>query len=51
MLEALPAESRAEILRLVPGLVHDPDRGYGPTARPVLRTGFLRRAARRPIAA
>jgi Hint domain len=51
MMAALPPACRTEILRLVPDLIRDPETGYGATARPVLRTGLLRQAARWMIAA
>ncbi len=51
MMAALPPACRAEILRLVPDLIRHPETGYGATARPVLRTGPLRRATGRMIAA
>lgn len=51
MMAALPRVSRDEILALVPELIRDPETGNGATARPVLRTGPLLRAARRMIAA
>lgn len=35
-LASLDAAARAEILRLMPGLADDPDKAYGPPARPIL---------------